>query len=741
MSLLIAWCYFHRRYEEGSDLSANFLLIAPNIIVLDRLLLDFDGLRVFHEDPVLPPNGYEGQNWQDDFQMTVHVQDQIGHVAEDGNLFLSNIHRVFQSDSEPSFEDDNTIDYFLGRRPSGKTTDSQVDLGFIVRQVPDLVVLNDEAHHIHDPRMAWFKNIEDISNQLRLRGSRLSVQFDLTATPKHNNGAIFVQTIADYPLVEAIRQRVVKMPVLPDEASRAKLHERQSDKFVERYGDYLHLGYLEWKKVYRELLPTGKKSIMFVMTDDTRHCDDVKDYLLSRYPDLQDAVLIIHTKNNGEISEAATGKSQEELKQLRKESREIDNFGDPNKAIVSVMMLREGWDVRNVVTIVGLRAYGAKSGILPEQTLGRGLRRMFRGEDVAEKVSVVGTAAFMDFVESIRTEGVEFEYQEMGERTPPKSPLVVEVDQSKKREEIERLDIALPVLTPRIYREFKNLNDLDVAALPHKRVALRQFSEKEQREIQFRDIDSGLPSHVTVLDSLFEPNYQSVVAYFANSIMRDLRLVGGFDVLFGKIKAFIEQELFDQEVSLANANVLRNLSEPEATRTLVETLKTGVNTLTVQDRGTTELRHQIKLSETRPFLVKDQRFIAPRRCLFNKVTGDNDFELAFAAFLEGCNDIESFAKNSQSTRFRIEYRSADGSIANYYPDFLVKQTACHLWVIETKGRADLQDPLKWERLQQWCADATDLDPDRTYNPLFVRQDTWEEYRPTNFAGLVSICRS
>ena len=478
---------------------------------------------------------------------------------------------------------------------------------------------------------------------------------------------------------------------------------------------------------------------MFVMTDDTRHCDEVKEYLLTRYPDLQSAVLVIHTKNNGEISEATTGKSKQELDQLREASRQIDQFEVPTKAIVSVMMLREGWDVQNVVTIVGLRAYGAKSGILPEQTLGRGLRRMFRGEDVVEKVSVVGTAAFMEFVESIRAEGVEFEYAEMGERTPPKSPLVVEVDQNKDREEIGQLDIALPVLAPRIYREYKNLNDLDVTALPHKRVALKQFSENEQREIQFRDIDSGLPSHVTVMDSLFEPNYQSVVAYFARTIMRDLHLVGGFDVLFGKIKAFIERELFDREVSLVDGNVLRNLSEPEATRTLIETLKAGVNTLTVQDRGTTELRHQIKLSETRPFLVKDQKFVAPKKCLFNKVMGDNDFEREFAAFLDGCNDIVSFAKNSQSTRFRIEYRNADGSIANYYPDFLVKQDDRHICLIETKGREDVEDAAKWDRLVQWCADATAADKERGFRPLFVSQDSWKRYPPTSFASLIALC--
>ena len=154
----------------------------------------------------------------------------------------------------------------------------------IVREVPDLVILNDEAHHIHDPRMAWFKSIEDIAFRLRQKGSQLAVQFDLTATPKSSSGAIFVQTISDYPLVEAIRQGVVKTPVLPDQASRAKLQERKSAKFTEQYEDYLHLGYLEWKKVYKELLPTGKKSVLFIMTDDTRNCDEVAAYLKAATP-------------------------------------------------------------------------------------------------------------------------------------------------------------------------------------------------------------------------------------------------------------------------------------------------------------------------------------------------------------------------------------------------------------------------------------------------------------------------
>ncbi len=64
MSLLITWSYFHKMYEEDSKLSRNFLLITPNIIVLDRIKSDFEGLKIFYEDPILPDNGFEGQNWR-----------------------------------------------------------------------------------------------------------------------------------------------------------------------------------------------------------------------------------------------------------------------------------------------------------------------------------------------------------------------------------------------------------------------------------------------------------------------------------------------------------------------------------------------------------------------------------------------------------------------------------------------------------------------------------------------------
>jgi type III restriction enzyme len=510
MSLVLAWSFFHKVYEPDSQLSRNFLVIAPNIIVLDRIYKDFDGLRIFYEDPVLPDNGVDGRNWRDDFQLTLHVQDDVRVTRPVGNIFLTNIHRVYSGEDIPASPDDeDTMDYFLGKRPTGATTDSKVDLGMIVRDIEELAVLNDEAHHIHDSKLAWFKSIEDIHNRLKQKDAALSLQVDVTATPKHNNGAIFVQTVADYPLVEAISQNVVKHPVLPDAASRAKLAERQSAKYTEKYADYLHLGVLEWRTAYAEHEKLNKKAILFVMTDDTKNCDDVYEFLESTYPDLKDAVLVIHTKDNGEISEAASGKNKDELEKLRQQANNIDSLESPYKAIVSVLMLKEGWDVRNVTTIVGLRAYTSKSNILPEQTLGRGLRKMYPG-GVEEYVSVVGTDAFMEFVESIQAEGVVLERKPMGEGTQPKTPLVVEIDKENEKKDIDALDIEIPVMTPRVYREYKNLGDLDASKLLGTKVPYQTFSEEEQREIVFKDITTGEVTHTTILDTAGVADYRSV---------------------------------------------------------------------------------------------------------------------------------------------------------------------------------------------------------------------------------------
>lgn len=737
LSLILAWSFFHKTYEQDSQLARNFLLIAPNIIVLDRIKNDFEGLKVFFEDPILPEDGYGDKNWQSDFQLTLHLQDDLRTIRKTGNIFLTNIHRVYDSKTkDPSIDDDDLSNYFLGPKPVTKTTDSKINLSDIVRDIDELIVLNDEAHHIHNEKLAWFKSIQDIHNNLLLKDDKLSLQIDVTATPRHDNGGIFIQTVSDYPLVEAIAQDVVKHPVIPDEASRAKLKERQHHKFSERYADYLNLGVEEWRKTYKRLEPTGKKSILFVMTDDTQNCDEVAEYLSTHVPELKGKVLTIHTNKSGEISESVSGKSKEELDKVRKEANEIDSLDSPYRAVVSVLMLKEGWDVRNVTTIVGLRAYSSKSNILPEQTLGRGLRRMFRGEDVKEEVSVVGTDAFMEFVESIRGEGVTLEKRRMGKDADPIGPMVVEVDKENKKKNLEELDIEIPILTPRIYREYKNLSELKPEKFSHSKVEYKKFSAEQQREIIFKDIASGEVTHSTVLSGDLFGDSSAVIGYFAQAIMRNMRLVSGFDVLYGKVKEFVANNLFDKKVDLEDMNTLRNLSEIEATRTIIETFTKEINNLTVQDRGDAEVSKMMKVGDTRPIVVKGQEVLIPQKSVFNRIIGDSHFELVFASNLEKFEDVLSYAKNYFAVGFRLDYQNADGEISNFHPDFFVKTKPNELWIVETKGREDLDDPLKIGRLEQWCEDVNAQQAKLKINWLYVTQDEFEKQAFHNFSDVI-----
>jgi len=353
-----------------------------------------------------------------------------------------------------------------------------------------------------------------------------------------------------------------------------------------------------------------------------------------------------------------------------------------------------------------------------------------------EYMSVVGTDAFMDFVESIQAEGVELERKAMGEGTGPKTPLIVEVDDENTQKDIDALDIEIPVLTPRVYREYKNLADLEPGGFSVQPVAYQAFSEEEQREIVFKDISTGEVTHTTMLDSAGVADYRSVIGYFTQTIMKELRLVSGYDVLYGKVKGFVQDALFGKTVELESANTLRNLSELAATKTVIETFKKAINELTVHDKGDAEIRDSIKLRKTRPFVVKDQGYMIPKKSVFNRVIGDSQFELEFAAFLEQCPDVAAYAKNYLAVHFKLDYVKADGDISNYYPDFIVRLRDGGVVIVETKGQEDLDVPPKMARLSQWCEDVNKAQSQVRYDFAFVDDAGFEKYGPKTFADVL-----
>jgi type III restriction enzyme len=521
----------------------------------------------------------------------------------------------------------------------------------------------------------------------------------------------------------------VKSPVLPDEQSRQKIQEKESSDFIERYRDYIHLGYLEWEKQYEEL-KASKVPILFIMTMNTKEADQAAAFLETNYPLMKKSVLTIHTNGSGEIKESASNKKdKEELDELRKAADAIDSDNSPYKAVVSVLMLREGWDVRNVTTIVGLRPFGADSKILPEQTIGRGLRKMY-SLDKPEKLVVVGTPAFLEFVEGLKTEGVEFQYSPMGGSSKGKNPTIVEVDKDNPNKDLKELDIPIPQMNPRFYREFKNLELIDVGSFKNEKALFKKFNSEELKEIIFNDID-GEFSHKTVFKDT-APDYRNVIGFFTSVILKDSRLVGGFNILYPKVESFIKYQLFTHEVELSDPQTMRNLSEVITKDILKTTFRKAIDQLTVTDRGTAEVKSYISLLDTRPKVTDEQSFLIPKKSVFNKIIGDNPFELEVAGYLESrFSEVIAFAKNTMGeggVNFKIEYQAEDGNIREYYPDFFVKTSPTTFFILETKGREDLDDIRKIQRLATWCKDINSAQSDYTYTPIYVKQEKWDEVK-------------
>ena len=743
LSLVIAWCYFHKLYEENSPLARNFLLLAPNIIVLDRLHKDFANLDIFHADPVLPPDGFKGKNWQKDFQeVKLHKQNDITVTQSHGNIFLSNIHRVYRHDvPDLSFQDKNVEPYFVGKKPNQDVNNPDTRLRDIARNIDELVVLNDEAHHIHDEKLAWYRSIKDIHDNLILKkNTTLSLQLDVTATPKDPQKCVFPQTITDYTLVEAIHQGLVKHPVLPDEASREKLKEYKSLNYSECYRDYIDLGIAEWRQTFLQHKENNKKAILFVMTANINACDDVAQYL-EKTPELEGKVLTIHTKNNGDFHES-------ELQELRELAKNIDSPNNKYRAVVSVMMLKEGWDVKNVTTIVGLRPYQAPSNILPEQTLGRGLRRMYTkdepGRPLEEEVSVIGTDAFVEFVEDIKEQGDEFHYRPM--RLEPETvsdeDMIIEIDRNKTKEQLQALDMELPVLTPRLQKNFDNVAHLNIDDIAFKPLNYETSINKgDPREIIFEYAIREEESHKTVLNAPTFSDAQQVIGFFTRMIAKKLRMTGMFSFLYPKVQDFVETKLFGKSIPL-NRDTFFNLSQTTTTNTVIDSFVSCLHHL-VTEKNEKPVEKEKTLSvvqDGKTFPSKKKEFLISKKNPYNKIIWDSGLERKFAKMLEKYEDVVSYAINYLAIGFFLDYQGYGGLICRYRPDFIVKLKDERIFVVELKGQEGIDARPKFDRLKQWCIDANNLSsstPPR-YHTIYLTKEDFELPRETTFSDLAEV---
>ncbi len=716
MALAIVWQYMNAVAEGNSDFAQTFLLIAPNIIVFERLAFDFAGGRIFKSDPMIPPQLLAF--WDFD----CYIRGDSERASSPGALYVTNIDQLHDEDKEDDSEPD-PMSAVLGKKPPTKKIEVEdFDKRIQARAYP-CMVLNDEAHHTHDEESAWNKTIRRLHSLLTPNGV---IQLDVTATPRHSKGTLFSWTIYDYPLKQAILDNLVKRPI---KGVTRGLSDGKSDYASVKYRPYLTAGVERWKEYREQLNPVGKKPLLFVMLNDTKEADDVGEFLSVSYPEYfaGDGLLIIHTDTKGEVS-------KKDLDKARKVAREADDDKSPVNAIVSVLMLREGWDVQNVTVIVGLRPYTSKANILPEQTIGRGLRLMFRneGNTYQERVDIIGNPGFIEFVEQLeKDEDIELETFEIG-----KDKVVITTIQPDMAK-ADR-DIVIPELSPMLTRK-RTLADeiasLKITLPPSHRLPVRADDTAAQH---FRYEGKDILTLKTLIEREYtipEPQTANeVISHYARRIAENVKLPSQFAILAPKVRDFIAHTAFGSTVDLNTSQMVKAISTNVAMYVTVETFSKALRGLVIEEH-TPELTGTGRaLAETPPYNFSKKTF-ASERTIFNLVAGDNDFEYRFAKFLADCEGVESFAKLPQKFGFSIDYTDNAGNLRYYEPDFVVRSVMGEYWIIETKGREDIDVKFKDRAARLWCENASRL-TGQSWVYVKVPQEGFDKLQPTHFTDML-----
>jgi type III restriction enzyme len=689
MAFAVIWSYFNYIKEDRQDYASKFLLISPNIIVYERLKRDFEDGKIFKQWPFIPPE------WEEDFDLKVILREDPINVIPENVLFLTNIQQLQEREGRGK-----EIDEVLGLGEEvlpGKLKEEN-RIKQVISLCPNLMLLKDEAHHIYHVEKAWKKILLKLHENLqKTHGSGINMELDFSATPKTETGAYFPWIVVDFTLREAIEMNILKRP-LKGKVGRAK--EIASVKAHEKYRAWIDAGVRRWRDYKRKLQKLEKRPILFVMCENTEAADDVYDYLNS-LPDLKNRTLLIHTNLQGDIVKEDLDKAREAARNID----ELDERKNPYDAIVSVLMLNEGWDVRNVTTIVGLRSYTSKRKVLPEQVIGRGLRKMFSDQptgnarNLVNMLEVIGPRGLIDVLEKLeREEKIKFD---TFDASKPVDITTIFVEENK----ID-FDFSIPIISPRIERKQLNVNKIKFSAFPKGNFNLGN------KVIKTPYIAEDMIKKVVVIEKKWTlpvpQDTRSVISYYTQKTLKELRLPvpTNFSLLYPIIKKYVKEKLFKTSVDLDDPRVLFVLSEPSTEEFILKLFVSKLRNLTFK-REAPELIDKINVKDTEPFPWSRQVYPATKT-VFNYVPCENELEINFAKFLDSSDDVVSFTKIVPKIGFFIEYISVNGQLRLYYPDFIVKTKKRGFYLVETKGLVDVDVSKKDKRAKQWCKDVSKL---------------------------------
>lgn len=812
LGALLVWQYLNHRANPGDPrFSANFLLVAPGLVVYERLLDSFLGRIPFgppthaggkqrnfetsdlamHRELFLPPD--HRATVFAFLQTSVVTKAEIGRkVVGSGVVAITNWHALAGEDDPDFVEVELEIEApgldideraaaasFLPLTP-GMAAGNSLDtldrrrggaLDWLI-ELPSLVVFNDEAHHIHQ-----FKRGEEVVDvvwqaslhRIAATKGRRFVQLDFSATPYNEQGSgarakrlYFDHIVVDFPLHTAMRQGLVKSLAIDKRSEIAALSNEDLDFRTERdeHGAVVSLSDGQRMMIRAGLEKLAILEEQFVAHDATKHPkllimteDTSSSKLVEAFLDecglAEDDVLRVDSNRKGELGEAQWLPVKEKL-------FGIDKLERP-RVVVSVLMLREGFDVNNICVIVPLRSAG--SGILAEQTVGRGLRLMWRGDDAIEDLKresrqrilnrqaptnyldvlfIVEHPRFINLYEELLSGGLAVELTEeisQGSATG-------DLETLELREDYRTFDFEIPVILRDAEEELRQprvaVDELPVSKYPVADL-LRQIgggdrfaSEDAQTKLRFGDyrVDGGV---------MTATGYNDYLARITNRITESLSrtFIGaeGHDrgqytrsaqypilqtfkpLLLGWIDNYIRHRGFGADFDPLDGENWRVLLVGDVSEELAGVFSTAlVGVLDNAEVAAAQIDHRW-VSEVATVNVRTSTGVIVRKSIFEKLpvpARGGGLERLFLEWADDDASVEAIVKIDEFRHWFLHrpYLKADGMPAYYSPDFLLR-TADAIFLVETKAQSFLNDAnvqRKRRSALAWIAQVNALDP-------------------------------
>ena len=827
MHALLLWQMLNARKEEerSGRFTQNFLIVAPGIIVYDRLLDAFCGRMKRGTDvrDIQTNDFYRNQ----DLFIPPHLRDEVFSFIQnnvvtkedgigkkttgDGMIALTNWHLFEnQMDDEALQEEESMavpdiIKDLLPIRP-GKTAGNELgsldrrflsgmELDYLANRT-DLMVINDEAHHIHEVKrggeiqeVEWQRGLNYISKDM---GDRY-FQIDFSATPYDTRGSgekqqklYFPHIVVDFDLKTAMYNGLVKTLLLDKRQELTELGtldfraERDADDRVVGLSSgqrlMLRAGLQKLQRLEKDFLEIDKSKHpkMLVMCEDTSVSPYVVEFM--KEEGLTDEeVVSIDSSKKGEVNE-------KEWKEIKTKLFDIDKYASP-KVIVSVLMLREGFDVNNICVIVPLRS--SEASILLEQTIGRGLRLMWREEDYKDikfydrrkvlvnhqapdtyldMLSIIEHPAFERFYDDLMKDGLVIsDTGEIGGGGSTGDLINVGL-----KEDYDQYDIEWPIILCDVEEELED-REIDIMNIPsfnmYPLAKLRQFLTTDGETFVSHEVTTKTQfgKYKVTADLFTASSYneylQKILRIITNRLDRLPAHKGqtvpniqiNLPQVVGALDMYIRTRLFAEPFNPFSGNDWKILLAKEGvvTQFIIREMAIALYKMFQNVVSDEPIVHHEQFSLVKTLKMRENFSLELRKTIYERTgypSNKGGFEKQFLEFLDRDAEVERFVKVNEykHTFATVFYVRIDGMMATYHPDFVVV-TAEKVYIVETKGndrKTDMNVRRKQTAMLEWLKKVNALAPElrmgRTWEYILLFEDNFYSLSSTG-ATITDIC--